>query len=127
MVECSEAADTGTSSELVGLQSTTSSQLHNEWIADYIKSLMSLLFSNGGQITSLLPTRVTIDINGQKIILTSDPGFYQMCLRHSKSVGPPDCVAICRDYLTAPGVHSTIVMIDNAPTVVGLLLLPVTF
>ena len=124
MIECSEAVDTGSSSELVGLQSATTSQIHNEWIAFSIKSLLSLLINNGGQITSVLPTMVTIDIHGQKFILTSDPAYYEKCLRSGKHDGLPDCVARYRDYLTAPGVHSTTMMIDNAPTVVGLLLLP---
>ena len=124
-VECSEAVNTGSSSELAGLQSTTNSRLHEELVACHIQSLLlSLLINSGGQITSVLPNQVTIDVHRQKIILTSDRAFFEECLHNGKRVGLPDCVASLRDYLTGRDVHSTAMMIDNTPTVIGLVLLP---
>ena len=125
MVECTEAVDSSNSTKLVGVQSTPlTSHLLEEWIAYHIKSLLSTLISSGGKIASVLPTQVIIDIHGQKIILITDPVLYEEGLHNGKCVGLPDCVARHRGHLTCLDVHPTTVMIDNAPTVIGLLLLP---
>ena len=125
MDKCSEAVDASNSTELVIPGTTNPSFLDKELIANHIKLLLSSL-KNVGDIKS---TQVIINVHGQTIviILTQDNAFYEDRLRKGRSIELPDYVASCHDYLSSRGVPSAMhaLMINNEPTIVGLVLLQV--
>lgn len=123
--ECSEAVDTSNSTELVIPGTTNPLSLDKELIANHIKSLLSSL-RNGGDVKS---AQAIINVHGRivVIILTQDNAFYEDCLHKGRSIELPDYIASCRDYLSSRGIPSAAhaLMIDNQPTIVGLVLLQV--
>ena len=125
MDKCHEAVDTGNSTKLVLPGITNPLFIDKELIADHIRSLLSSMKS-GGHVKS---TQVIINIHGQAIVivLTQDNAFYEDCLRKGGSIELPDYVEICRDLLSSSGIPSAmrVLMIDNQPTIVGLVLLQV--
>lgn len=121
IVECSEAADTGHSAEIVGLPRVMIPSVYDwEFAINHIRLILSSITTNGGIIQPLLPNVCNIGINGQTMMLscTQSIALYRACL-HKSIDKVPEHVARWRDYLTSVGISSSTIMIDDVPTIVA--------
>jgi len=121
MVECREEVGTSDTQELAVSQNTSLVRNKALVLNPNKMSLLSLIMNDGGQIRSLSPSQLIIDIDGQTmvIIFTQDMALYNKHVKLPEHARLSEHVARWRTYLINWDVSSTALMISNVPTIIA--------